>query len=67
MRYRIGRFREGKTIHEMENLSHEVCSGILELVWGIVPDNLANEELGVGQEMKLHLGGPDWLIVQRTA
>lgn len=67
MRYRITRFRGQTPGREIANLAHEVACGIVDLIWGVVPDKLAKEELNLHEELKFHLGGPDWVIVQRTA
>jgi hypothetical protein len=67
MRFRITRFRGQIAIRELGSLAPEVAEGIVELVWGVVPDRLMAGDMRVNEELKLHLGGPDWIIVQRTA
>ena len=69
MTYSLVRFRGHDEVVRLNDLDHETCMGIVKLVWGVVPQTLEDEESGtfVGQEWKLHIGGPDWVIVARTA
>lgn len=47
--------------------SHKIVVGVVQMVWGSVPDSLMNDldEPDEKGEWKFHLGGEDWLVVSR--
>lgn len=66
MKYAIQRFFGKKEITRLDDLDLEVVRGIVLLVWGEELDTLWAEDGGsVGEEWKLHVGGPHWVIVTR--
>lgn len=67
MKFTIQRFHEGALITEMADLDHDLTKGIIEIVWGVVPDSLVSGGAD-GEQWKLHLGeGHVVVVVARTA
>lgn len=64
--YVVQRHQSGQVLAEVKG-DHETIASVLLMVWGVVPEALANdpEEPDEKGEWKFHLGGADWLIVSR--
>jgi hypothetical protein len=66
VRFTIQRFHEGALVTRMDDLDHDIAKGIIEIVWGVVPDTLkTGGELG--EEWKLSLGEGHFVVATRTA
>lgn len=65
MTFSIQRYDNGNLMHSMADLEEVIAFGILEIIWGHVPDEVRVSE--VEQQHKFHLGGPHWVIVTRVS
>lgn len=66
MKFTIQRFHESHLVTSMEDLDHDTTKGIIEIVWGVVPDTLVTGG-DVGEEWKLAMGEGHFVVVARTA
>lgn len=63
VKYDIQRVSGGKLIRDLTDLNHYVACGIVELIWGTVPESLEDQS---EDEWKLHIGGHDWVIIRKV-
>lgn len=66
MKFSILRFHEGTEVTRMDDLDHDITKGIIEIVWGVVPDTLVTGG-ELGEEWKLALGEGHFVVAARTA
>lgn len=67
-RYLIQRHGKNGLVTAIADLTHLQMVGIVTIVWGVVPNELLADQGGgeLDKDVKLHMGGWDWIIVRRV-